>query len=318
MIHREITYLLYICLGLSILPTEVNAITLVYNMKIRSIFTLGLEAVRTRKSAVVASAVPIVFTRKGDALSTVLNLNARENRVLFGSLVNVRYIPSRSWWLEATTGFEKEILKVRGTPDFAASRIGVDDIVLSGGYNIFPHKRVQCVFYGLTGFPTRRKVTLEDIQGPLVGTRFFAAGVGSEVSYIFVRKPKTSLVGIFQNRFLHFFERKWEPILPPGGRIEPGNLTDLLFAIKYRIKKLVFDVGYNPTFFTNQALSVPGRTFKDSGFVRHGIFASFVYLCKKCPIIDRLLVIGAGFLHNRTKKFNNQTFSYWLQATTVF
>ena len=212
---------------------QVEAVTLVYNMKVRRVF--NIEPVLERmKSRVVLSAVPIVFWRKRHLIDTRTSLDGREKRRVGGSLFNLRYIISKHWWLEATTAVAADHGTFTGTDAFHASRFGLDDLVLAGGYRHFIGKRGQCVLYGLVGLPTRRKVELEDRHGPLVGTRFYSVGIGLEGSYSFISETKRSFAAIAQSRIIHGFNRSWFPVLPQGSEIQPGNGTDLLFTLQFR------------------------------------------------------------------------------------
>lgn len=295
----------------------IQPITLVYNMKIRRVFALPAGLSVDDKPRWIPTAVPILYKRDRHFIDTTRAIDIKEKRLSLGSIFNVRYIPSRAWWAEATTGLEKEHVDAKGTTKLSTSRTGFDDIVLAAGRNLFPSKSTQCVLYGLAGFPTRTKIVAQEAQDTLVGTRFFSAGIGSEFSCGFIENIKHSLVGVFQNRFLHFFERKWDPIIP-GGRIEPGNVTDLLFAVKYRRGKNIFDIGYNPTFFTNQAAVFRTGKVHTPGFIRQGAYASFAHAFVTFPIVRTPVIVGTGFLISRAKRFDTKIFSCWATLSMVF
>jgi len=297
---------------------QAGAITLVYNMKIRRLFGVGAGIGRQEKSKLVASAVPIVYQRKRHIIDDRLKIDAFEKSIIGGSLFNFRYISDKLWWLEATTGIERETAKYKGSLNFKDSRSGFDDIILSGGYNIIPTEKTQLVFYGLAGFPTKTKVTSLESLDTLVGTRFFSLGIGSEVSYSFIKSLEQSLVGIAQVRFVHFFDRSWSPILPVGSKIQPGNVTDLLFILHYRKKKNMFEVGYNPTFFTNQAAIVNDQTLKSPNFVREGFYFTYSRLFKEFPILKMPGLIGIGFSVANSKFLDTKIWACFLNLSVLF
>lgn len=303
---------------LLLMPHCLMATTLVYNMRIRRAFTLGAAFIKRKKAIWVATGLPIFYKRERDIVDMQRGFDFNEHDVVGGSLFNVRYISPHSWWVEATTGIAKERNYVCGTPAFNSSRVGFDDVVLSGGYNMQFDANTQFVVYGLTGFPTRREVTLEETFNTFVGTRFFSLGVGTEFSYSFINTLKESLVIIFQNRFLHFFDRCWFPILPRNATIEPGNATDLLFTLQYRHKRNILESGYNPTFFTNQAVVVDGKRTESESFVRQGFYINYAHICKKFSLFDKQTIVGTGFNMGKTNRFDTQQFIWWTQLSVVF
>lgn len=296
---------------------QLQAISLVYNIKIRRAFNasafLGEE-----KSLWIASVLPILYKRDRHIVRPEQALDICEKRLSGGALFNLRYMPSKAWWLELTTGVEKEHVEARGTANFNVSRAGFDDVVFSAGHNIFPNTHSQAVLYGIVGFPSRRTVTALEAQDTLVGTRFFSAGLGSEFSYAFLQSLKKSFIGIFQNRLIHFFSREWFPILPRGGRIVPGNLTDLLFAVQYRVKTDIFETGYNATFFTNQAVVIGMEKTRSENFVRNSGYVRYSHLFIDFPIIHTPVLIGTGFNIARAKRFDTKIFIGWLNISAVF
>ncbi len=206
---------------------------MVYNLKVRRVFNIA-PLLERMKSRWPVTAVPIFFTRSRHIVEERTDLDTCEKRRAGGSLFNVRYVASKHWWAEATTGIAKDHGKFSGTDTFHASRVGLDDIVVSGGYRHFICKKGQAVVYGLAGFPTRRKVELSDRHGPLVGSRVYNVGFGLEGSYSFISELKRSCAAIVQSRFIHGFNRSWFPILPKDAKIQPGNFTDLLFTLQFR------------------------------------------------------------------------------------
>ena len=295
---------------------KTNAVTLVYNMKVRRIFTV--EPVLERmKSRWLFSAVPIFFARSRHLIEARTNLNNHEKRKVGGVILNLRYIPSKHWWIEATTGIETDHGTFTGSDPFHASRTGFDDLVFAGGYHHFFGKKIQGIGYGLFGVPTRRKVTLEDRYGPLVGTRLFGIGFGLEGSYSFLSELHRSFAAIIQGRFLHGFNRSWFPVLPRDAEIQPGNSTDLLFTLQFREKRTIIEAGYDITFFTNQAILLATQTIKANTFILHSGFASISHALLKGPF-NKPLLFGAGCNVNRSKQSDARNIIVWLHCTFVF
>jgi len=175
----------------------------------------------------------------------------------------------------------------------------------------------QIVAYGIAGFPTYRAVSAADQFDTPVGTRFFGLGGGGEISYSFIKQRAQALIGIIQTRFVHFFNRHWSPILPCDARIQPGNITDLVLLLQYRKKKNVFEVGYNPTFFTNQAVLLSTQTLKTDTFVRNSVYANYVHLFERLPLIGMPGGFGAGINLGRSDRFDTNIFACWLNMTVL-
>lgn len=297
----------------------IEAISLVYNMKLRRAFSSGLGAVIHREKPIrwVVAGAPIIYKKNQHIVDERIHMDVIEKRLTSGILLDVRYIPSPEWWVEATTGIENERVISSGTSNFKASRTGFDDIVIMGGHNIFPHEDMQFIVFGLAGFPTKRDVSLFEVQDTLVGTRFFATGAGCELSYAFINKVDRNLIGIFQNRFVHFFTRKWAPILPLGSKIQPGNLIDILLSIQGRVKQNIVETGFNATFFTNRALLLKEGTIKAPNYVRNSLYGSLSHICSRFPLISPV-IIGTGFVISRAHHFDTKIFSYWVSLNAFF
>jgi hypothetical protein len=308
-------FLLIICIF-----QQVDAITLVYSMRIRRLFEIGAQvAEQEQKPSWSISAVPILQVRNRRIVDEDFDINAVEDNKIGGSIFNLRYRHSRRWWFEATTGLEKERMAIRGTPNFVVCRSGFDDVVLAGGCNIYPTEHLQYVLYGITGFPTERDFTSREFSNTLIGTRFFSIGAGAEASYHLIHDSTRILTGIIQARFLHFFSRSWFPILPCGSRVEPGNVTDLLFSLQYRKGKETLEMGYNPTFFTNEAAILPnGTKLEADNFVRNYLYINFSHICSKENISENPLIVGIGGNVGWSKEFNTTIFTCWLQFTKSF
>lgn len=292
-------------------------ITLVYSMKIRRVFSGVRQALgKDDKTVWALSVLPIAYARSRHIVTAVPVVNVCDKRLLFGSIFNLRCMPSDSSWFEFTTAFENEHGTTKGTVKTSHSRTGLDDIVLSAGYNIFPTPQAQIVFYAIAGFPTRWKVTTDDTFGTFVGTRFLSVGAGSEFSYTFIRSPERLFATVAQVRYIHFFDRSWDPILPCCSTIQPGDTVDLLVAATYREKREIFETGYNPTFFLNQAVTTPaaGKVRTDT-FVRQGGYITYSHVFEQ---LAHPILLGAGFAFNRASFLETRIYSGWLNFTIVF
>ena len=292
------------------------AVTLVYNLKVRRVFNIEPVLERMKKRLPI-SVVPIFFTRSRHIVETRTALDTCEKRRAGGALFNLRYIPTKNWWLELTTGLETDHGTFEGTDTFHASRTGFDDIVFSAGYRHFIGKKLQVVAYGLAGLPTRRKITLEDRHGPLVGTRLFNLGLGGEASYSFLSSLARSFSAILQTRFIHGFNRSWDPILPKGSDIQPGNATDILFTFQFREKRTIVETGYNVTFFTNQAIILPTEKIEASTAIRHSWYATATHAIFQGPF-GKPFLFGAGLNMSRSKTFDTKNLTAWIHGTIVF
>ena len=294
------------------------AISLVYNLKIRRSFALHDLLQTDRKLLWLVSAVPVIYSRKRHVISPQTNNNFHDKSLLGGALFNIRCLAPKDWWAELTTGVERQTTKSCGTLNQKASRTGCDDIVLTGGKNFNFKKRGQAVLYGLCGFPTRIKVTPQERFDTLVGTRFFGAGFGGELSYNFLADGNRALTAIFQTRFVHFFSRNWFPILPCNAKIQPGNITDLFLIMRYREKRNFLEVGYNPTFFTQQAALLATGKVPSPNFVRNSFYASATHLFKESYLLHRPGGIGVGCSIGRATIFDTKIASFWINFTLLF
>ena len=297
-----------------------NANTLVYNLKIRRAFDIPEGLFTQTRPLWIASAVPIIYQRDRHILVPELFTDIHETRLTTGALLNLRYKPSRHWWFEASTGIEKERACAVGTTNLHLSRTGFDDFLFSGGYIGFPQENTQVVAYGLFGIPSKWEIGAQEriLTDTLVGTRFFSIGTGLESSHAFMNELENSLVGVFQARFIHFFSRSLRPSVACGNFLHPGNVIDALFLVQYRQKMTLFEAGYNPTFFTNQAVTASCVKTETPNFVRQGATFSCTHLFKDM-LFDRMpLIIGTGVNFSHSKRFDTKILSAWLNFTTVF
>ena len=294
-----------------------TAYPLVYNMRIRRAFHVPFAL--KKKSFTLLSALPIYFARRSHIVTETPEVDNHEYRNVEGALFNVRYLPSLNWWVELTTGLEYDQSTFTGSDAFSASRTGFDDFLFTGGYRHFIGDRTQLVFYGLAGLPAGRTVRKDDRYGPLVGSRFYGAGFGTEASYAFIEDKEKTLSGIIQQRFVHFFSRHWFPVLPPCDIIQPGNFTDLLVTLQYRKNVTAYEAGIDFTFFTNQAVITPTATVTTNNFTRYAGYLNVMHLIRSTMQEDRKpIVIGGGLNVSGTKVFHAKTYSVWLGVTVVF
>jgi len=301
---------------------QLHAISLVYNLKIRRSFAAGhgiaaIAADHDKEGIWLVTALPIAYWRSREIVEDTTKTDVLDKRITVGSVFNLRYVYKQALWLEATTAVETERAALRGTTNADICRTGFDDLVLSGGYNMFPTENSQLVVYLIGGFPLYNKLTALETFDTLVGTRFCSIGAGSEFSYSFVRTDEQSFNGIMQVRFIHFFNRNWFPILPKNATLQPGNITDLLLACQYRKKHTMLEVGYDITFFTNQA-ALSTEVVKTNAFARNSCYVSINHLCKKFPVIPTPVVVGAGLNIGRLNRFDTKITIAWLNFTTFF
>lgn len=309
------SWLVWLFLAIHVAP--IHAYPLVYNMRIRRAFHVPFEL--RKKSFTLLSALPVYFGRRSHIVTETPAVDVHEYRNIVGALFNVRYLPSLNWWAECTTGLENDHSTFTGSDPFCASRTGFDDFLFTGGYRHFIGDRTQLIFYGLAGLPAGRTVKKDDRYGPLVGSRFYGAGFGTEASYSFIEEKDQTLSGIIQQRFVHFFSRHWNPVLPPCDIIEPGNFTDILVTLQYRKNVTAYEAGFNPTFFTNQAVITPTATVTSPNFTRYAGYINVLHLIRSTIAQHRKPIVMSGGLNvSGTQMFHAKTYSVWLGVTVVF
>lgn len=300
---------------------SIQAVSLVYNMKIRRAFSTHVfeQIFPGKESFWLLTALPVVYNRSRHIVAPLTHQDVYEKTFLAGPIFNIRFLAPHDWWLELTTGLENQTDHTCGTQTFKNSRTGFDDIVLTAGKNFFFYDdKGQVSLYAIGGFPTKYQVTAQETYETLVGTRFFGLGAGGEISYTFIRSLKQALAAIVQARCVHFFDRTWYPILPCGAKIQPGNLTDLFMILQYRHKVNIFEVGYNPTFFTNQAALLPTEKITSPNFARNSFYANFIHVFKKSLLLKKPGGIGTGFNISRSKMFDTKIFAWWVNISLLF
>lgn len=261
--------------------------------------------------------MPVFYKRNAHLGNQRLATDLCDRRTVTGCLVNVRYVPSSSWWFETTTGLLKESMCTTGSSKIETSHTGLDDMLFSGGHTFFLDKERQLGMYGLVGLPTKSSVSRHESPGPLVGSRFYSVGGGLEISNSFRNNAYSDLICIAQLRVVHFFSRTWEPILPQGGKIQPGQTIDILLSLRYRQNRTLFEGGYNPTFFINQTLILPTEIVPTETIVRQGGYISFTHLTEQKPF-GKPLVLAAGFTGTYTQKLSARAYSMWFNITLIF
>lgn len=325
-IHAKIKRLLCCCVTLVLLQTpHLYGLNLVYNLKLRRAFDATSLLAKSQEKPekislqkVFVTALPIFYKQKRHIVIPSISKDVHEKTHLIGSLFNVRAMTSNFWWAELTTGVEKQTVTSAGTQSFKIAATGIDDIVISVGKDILFKDGAQLVVYGIAGAPFQQDVTALEAGTTLVGSRFYGLGAGSEFSYAFINKEERVLTGFLQVRLVHFFSRSWYPILAFGDYIQPGNTTDVFAVIRYREKKNVIEIGYNPTFFTNQAADLKAGKVKSPHYVRNSFYSAYEHLFDKSPLLKAPGTIGAGLNIGRINLFDTKIISCWVTLTLLF
>lgn len=300
-------------------PLAVQAPTLVYNLKYRRALALGLHTdLHTNKNHLITSALPIVAKSSKHIVDRERDIDVSSSTLATGAVFNFKFFHLPSWWLELTTAVATERLRDIGTFRADQSRTGLDDIVFTSGFNLYPGDRWQIVLYGMGGIPTHRSVTVEQRHNFLVGTRFFSWGIGSEFSYAFIKEPDKSLIGVFQNRFVHLFSRKLVPILPADATLNPGNFSDLLCAIQWRRKTNFVQFGYDLTMFTNHNITSPIEIENRPNIFRNSFYVLLNRAYKKFLFMPVPIVLGMGSSVAFAKQYHVRNFAVWLSLIGIF
>lgn len=291
-----------------------HATYLVYNMRIRRVFFIPF--IVGNKSYTFLTGLPLFFARRSHIVTETPAVDVYENRNMVGALFNARYSDALNWWIDVTTGLETNHTSFKGSDPFSASKTGLDDFLFTGGYTFAIGDRTELVIYGLGGLPAGRKVSKEDRYGPLIGSSFYSAGFGTEASHAFIHEKEQTLSFIIQQRFVHFFDRHWFPILPACDTIVPGNLTDILATVQYRRHTTAYEIGFNPTFFTNQAVKTPSITTKIPNSIRYGLYINSLHVFKS-TLEHKPIIIDGGFSFSTTQFFDTKTYNVWLGLSIV-
>lgn len=317
--HKNKFFYLILLFIFLVPSTLIHCTTVVYSLKTRRSFTLGTEqAIKQRKRTRIFTAAPNYYHRTRHIIEEDLGVDLCEKDRSAGVIFNLKSTISKKVWLEATTAIQNEKIELTGSSCIKKSRTALDDIVLSAGRNFFLNDKTQLVIYGLAGIPATQKITNQETYNTLVGTRFFSLGIGGELSQGFVETLKKSVIGLLQGRFVHFFNRKWDPILPVGSYVQPGNVTDLLVAMQFRYKRDLFELGYNPTFFTNQAVILLDRKVESKNFVRQSVYIDYAHIFGNPLENKKPFILGASFSTNWSDRFDTRIYSAAVLLSWVF
>lgn len=216
---------------------------------------------------------------------------------LSAALVQSLRLTHNHTWIEFIAAFGRERVRfdqqgVRGTQ----SHFGLDDFLIDIGHNFLIDEKgkLQILVHWLTGIPLKWKVTLAEQNDPLVGTRTFATGPVIEWAYDFIRNTEYDVFVGFIGRFLHRFQRSYQPIIPANARFNPGNLIDLLTLIHYRHYGHNLETGYVATLFINQSYRFPDSIQRLPSGRFHSIYIDYFYYYER---------LSMGFEFNITKVF---------------
>ncbi len=312
--QRLLVYSILLLQTTSLLP-----VSLVYSLKIRRAFDARFFMPLLEGKKIKMTALPIFFLRDRHIVVPSLGQDIREKVVMLGSIFNVRGTTESDWWAEITTGVENEKLTSSGTDTFKISETGMDDVIVSAGKNFFlMNNKLQIIAYGLVGFPFKQAVTPSEAQATLVGTRFYGLGAGAEASYAFIKKVERSLIGFAQVRLVHFFNRKWYPILPFDARLKPGNITDVFVVLRYREAKNAFEAGYNPTFFTNQGARLQTGTVDAPNFLVNSLYLTYERLFEQSFLLKAPGSWSLGLNVGRSNTFNTKITAGWFDVSLFF
>jgi hypothetical protein len=102
--------------------------------------------------------------------------------------------------------------------------------------------------------------------------------------------------------------------------LQPGNVTDVCAIMQYREKKNLIELGYNPTFFTNQAVLLPAQTVRNSNFVRNSFYVNLSHLFKESLLLKKPGALTAGFsiARSEAEAFNAKITVIWIGVTLLF
>lgn len=225
----------------------------------------------------------------------------KEHR-LFTNLLEAVRLTYKHWWIELFTSIGKEYLTLTCEHGcYKKSRTGFDDFLVDAGYNFLLDKKgkVQLLPHVLVGIPTFWKITQLEQDDPLLGTRTFALGGSLEAVYDFKRSIKHDIFFGFIFRFIHRFDRKYNPVLPPDNIFVPGNITDYLLLFHYRVFQHNIEFGYNITYLSDRAIKSPRATLYQPSTILHTVYGYYALYLER---LSSLLEIGLiGTISKKTK-----------------
>lgn len=309
---------LIIILILCLKNQNIKPETIIYYMKIRGVFNIEQGDPSHQKSESNFSFYPFGFKQNRHILDEQDSTNLHEKITNYGLVFNYRYTNKNNWWIDAITGLETEKSCYCGSSNFINKRIGFDDILLTGGYIFYPSNKTQFVLYGSAGLPTRYKVSALEVQNNPVGSRFFNLGAGAEISYNLFTDKKRSIFAILQSRFIHFFDRRWFPILPYDAKIQPGNTTDILCTLLYMQDQNILEIGYDATFSTNEATIFPFCKIKTPPSTLHNYYLNYSRICANIFDSEKSFSYGGGVWLTYSKQFNTKSLTWWLEFILIY
>ncbi len=297
------------------ITNQLYSVSIVYTMKLQRIFSSGNVAKKEDVSSTSLTGLPFLYFRnrhiaKPDIFAKAddsSDIDIYERRKAQAFIIDFRHIAQSGSWADITTGLIRDESNAKGTSIFKEKKYGLDDIILSFGTTKKYNKKYEMLFYGLAGFPAKRKVTQYDTFDTFAGTRFFGTGAGIEFSYTALHNDEQSCIFLINNRFVHFYKRAWNPIFSLHDKIIPGNITDILCALYTRHKKTVFEIGYNPTFFTNQRRELSSQKISEAAYTRN---AGYIILSHGS--------FGIGTSRAYEKLFSSHIQTYWLYLNYTF
>ena len=92
----------------------------------------------------------------------------------------------------------------------------------------------------------------------------------------------------------------------------------MLIAGQYGHHMTLYEIGYNPTFFTNQAVQLVTQTIEAPSFIRHTMYARLTHLIPEFEPLAKPLVIGCGINIGASKYFDTRIYSCWFNMSTTF
>jgi hypothetical protein len=199
------------------------------------------------------------------------------------------------------------------------SRTGFDDVVLTLGSTWFVNDCIQLVPYIFGGIPTKTHVEEYDVNGILVGTRYYAFGGGCEGAFV-LWNDNTQAVNLITNlRLFHRFARDFQPVLPEGHRMHGGNQFDALVGLRWENSCFFVEGGYNPTvLFGHCSTDAEGKVVEETTELTSNV--SNLYLmggCKSeiCGYSVGLTIGGSLGLHH---KGHQKDGGVWLSGSISF
>ena len=120
-------------------------------------------------------------------------------------------------WIEFIAAYGKEHTHLQyEQTEYKENHRGWDDFLIDIGHNFLDKTgKKQFMFHWVVGIPITWSVTPAQIEQPLWGSRTYSTGPVVEVAYDFIRNAAEDLFIGALARFLHFFKRHYEPLLPP-------------------------------------------------------------------------------------------------------